>query len=62
MAATPTEPAHDTGTREIDVNAEVRKIYGAKWNAPEVAYRFGDREFVLRTGDAAIYASSPDFG
>lgn len=47
--------------REIDLSAEIRKIWGPEWNQPEVSYRFGDREFKLRTGDAAIYASSPVF-
>lgn len=59
----PTEPNHEVVTREIDLSAEARKIWGAKWNAPEVAYEFSNgRKFELRTGDAAIYASSPDFG
>lgn len=48
--------------REINLSAEVKKIYGPKWNAPEPAYEFSNgRKFELRTGDAAIYASSPDF-
>lgn len=62
MAATPTEPNHDPSFTTLDWNAEVRKQYGAKWNAPEPAYEFSSgRKFELRTGDAAIYASSPDF-
>lgn len=47
--------------REINLSAEIKKIYGPKWNEPEVSYVFGDRKFYLRTGDAAIYATSPDF-
>lgn len=61
MAATPTEKNHDPVFRTIDMNAEVKKLWGAHWNEPEVAYEFGKRKFHLRTGDAAIYASSPDF-
>ena len=62
MAATPTEVAHDPVFKERDLSAEVRRIYGPKWNAPELAYEFSSgRKFYLRTGDAAIYASSPDF-
>ena len=61
MAATPTEDAHDVIMREVNLSAEIKKIWGPKWNAPETSYVFGDRKFTLRTGDAAIYASSPDF-
>lgn len=58
-----TEQSHDPVFREIDLSAEVKRIWGTKWNKPEISYRFSnDREFELRTGDAAIYASSPDFG
>ena len=56
------EPDRPVTTREIDISAEVKKIWGNKWNAPEVAYEFSNgRKFHLRTGDAAIYESSPDF-
>lgn len=62
MAATPTEPNHDPKFRVLDMAAEIRRIYGPKWNAPEESYVFSNgRKFELRTGDAAIYASSPDF-
>ena len=47
--------------REVNLSAEIKKIWGPKWNEPEIAYEFGTRKFTLRTGDAAIYASSPDF-
>jgi len=48
--------------RTLDISAEAKKLLGAKWNAPEPAYEFSNgRKFELRTGDAAIYASSPDF-
>lgn len=48
--------------REIDLSAEIRKIYGPKWNAPEPAYEFSNgRKFELRTGDAGIYETSPVF-
>lgn len=62
MAATPTELAHDPVFRTIDMGAEIRRIYGPHWNEPEISYKFSNgREFKLRTGDAAIYSSSPDF-
>ena len=59
----PTEQEHAPVFRTLDLGAEARRIWGAKWNAPEIAYEFSNgRKFELRTGDAAIYASSPDFG
>lgn len=49
--------------REINLSAEIKKIYGNRWNYPEQAYEFSNgRKFELRTGDAAIYSTSPDFG
>lgn len=48
--------------RVIDMNAEVRKIWGSEWNKPEISYEFSNgRKFELRTEDAAIYSTSPDF-
>lgn len=62
MSATPTEESHDPVFRTIDLAAEVKKMWGPKWNEPELAYEFSNgRKFVLRTGDAAIYETSPDF-
>lgn len=58
-----TEPKHEPTFRTIDMNAEARKAVGPKWNEPSPAYEFSNgRKFVLRTEDAAIYSSSPDFG
>ena len=63
MSGTPTEESHDPTFRTIDMNAEVKKIWGPKWNAAELEYEFSDgRKFYRRTGDAAIYETSPDFG
>jgi hypothetical protein len=46
----------------INLSAEIKKIWGEKWNAPETSYEFSNgRKFELRTGDAAIYETSPDF-
>ena len=59
MSGTPTEKAHDPTFRTIDLAAETRRLLGQQWNAPELAYEFDGRKFYLRTGDAAIYASSP---
>jgi hypothetical protein len=53
--------SNDPTFRTIDMSAEAKKLWGAKWGAPEVAYEFGGRKFELRTGDAAIYETSPDF-
>ena len=48
--------------KTVNLTAEIRKIWGPEWNAPEASYEFSNgRKFVLRTGDAAIYATSPDF-
>lgn len=60
MAGTPTEKAHDPVFRTLDLGAEAKKMLGPKWSEPELAYEFTGRKFYLRTGDAAIYASSPD--
>lgn len=58
-----TEPKHDPTFRTIDMNAEVKRMLGAKWNAPEIAYEFSNgKKFELRTEDAAIYITSKDFG
>ena len=47
---------------ERSLSAEIKKLWGPKWNEPETSYVFSNgREFKLRTGDAAIYATSPDF-
>ena len=54
---------NDPVFREIDLSAEAKKLWGAKWGAPETSYEFSNgRKFELRTGDAAIYETSPDFG
>ena len=48
--------------KTVNLTAEIRKIWGPERNAPEASYEFSNgRKFVLRTGDAAIYATSPDF-
>jgi len=57
-----TEQPHDPTGTVIDWNAEVRKVWGPNWNKPETAYEFSNgRKFELRTEDASIYSSSPDF-
>ena len=62
MSGTPTEESHDPNFRVIDMNAEVKKRLGAKYNAPEVTYEFSNgRKFEERTQDAAIYETSPNF-
>ena len=58
-----TEQSHDPVFRTVDLSAEIKKMYGPKWNEPEVEYEFdgGRRKFKRRTGDASIYETSPDF-
>ena len=57
-----TEEPHDPVFREIDMGAEAKKKWGVNWNKPETAYQFSNgRKFELRTEDAAIYETSPDF-
>jgi len=58
MSGTPTEQSHDPVFREINLSAEIRRIWGATWNSPELAYQFGDRKFYLRTEDAGIYTGA----
>lgn len=42
--------------REVDLSAQVRHIWGDKWNEPEVEYEFSNgRTFTRRTEDAGIY-------
>lgn len=60
------EPKHDPTFRTIDMSAEAIKVWGPHWNEAETSYVFGagdkERKFKLKTGDAAIYITSPDFG
>lgn len=59
----PTNPPNNISATVIDLSAEVRRIWGPSWNKPSVSYEFSNgRKFELMTQDAAIYASSPDFG
>ena len=52
----------DVTFREINLSAEIKKIWGDKFHEAETSYEFSNgRKFELRTGDAAIYATSPDF-
>ena len=56
------EKPNDPQFRTIDLAAETKRLWGLKWNQPEVSYEFSNgRKFELRTGDAAIYETSPDF-
>jgi hypothetical protein len=56
--STSTQPP---SSKQVDLSAEIKKIWGQEWNKPETSYEFSGRKFELRTGDAAIYATSPDF-
>jgi hypothetical protein len=47
--------------RTIDLSAEAKKMWGAKWGAPEIAYEFSSgRKFYLRTEDSLIYRASDE--
>lgn len=49
--------------REINISAEIKKIWGVEWNKPELEYRFSNgREFRRRTEDVGVYETSQDFG
>ena len=55
-----TEVSHDPTATVIDLNAEIRKLWGPEWNKPEKSYEFSNgRKFELRTEDAAIYLPQP---
>jgi hypothetical protein len=55
---TPTEQAHDPIFRELNISAEIKRMWGPKWNAPELAYEFSNgRKFYLRTEDSGIYST-----
>ena len=41
--------------REINLAAEIKRMWGPEWNKPSEAYRFEDRLFYLRTEDSGIY-------
>ena len=55
MAATPTEQNHDPIVREVNLSAEIKKIWGPKWTQPETSYVFGTRKFQERTEDGGAY-------
>ena len=58
-----TEPSHNPDFKTVDLSAEVKKRWGPEWGKPSTSYEFSSgRKFELRTEDAAIYSSSPDFG
>jgi hypothetical protein len=60
---TPTEEDHSVIFRELNISAEIKRLWGTQWNSPELAYEFGDRKFYLRTEDAGIYTgASPGLG
>ena len=62
VAPTGTPTPNDPTFKTVDLGAEVIRMWGAEWNKPEIAYEFSNgKKFELRTGDAAIYASSPKF-
>ena len=55
-----TEQRHDPIFREVNISAEIKRMYGPRWNEPELAYEFSNgRKFYLRTEDAGIYRNSP---
>ena len=58
----PPEPPNNPIFREVNLTAEIKKVWGPKWAQPETSYEFSNgRKFELRTEDANIYSTSPDF-
>jgi len=56
------DPRSDVVMRTVNLSAEIKKIWGPEWNAPEQEYEFSNgRKFTRRTGDCAMYETSPDF-
>lgn len=54
---------NDVVFRELDLGAEIKNIWGSKWNAPETEYEFSNgRKFDLRTSDSGIYAGTQSSG
>ena len=46
------EKPNDPIFRTIDLSAEVKKIWGKEWSAPEVSYEFSNgRKFYLNPKD-----------
>lgn len=57
-----TTPTNNVIFREVNLSAEIKKIWGPEWNKPEVEYEFSNgKKFYRKTEDAAIYSTSPDF-
>ena len=55
-------PENKVNFREINLSAEIKKIWGPQYNAPVTEYEFSNgRKFERRTEHAAIYDTSPDF-
>jgi hypothetical protein len=49
-------PSDNASYREINLSAEVKKMWGKEWNQPEVEYEFSNgRTFKRRTEEAGIY-------
>ena len=56
MAYNSTHSQAKVTTREVDLSAEVKKMWGKKWNEPEEEYVFSNgRKFIRRTEEAGIY-------
>lgn len=48
--------------KEINLSAEIKKIWGKKWNQAQPEYEFSSgRVFERRPGDEGMYETSPDF-
>jgi hypothetical protein len=48
--------------REVNLSAEIKKVWGKEWAEPELEYQFSNgRKFYRKTEHAAIYETSPDF-
>jgi hypothetical protein len=48
--------------KEIDLSAEIKKVWGTEWAKPELEYEFSNgKKFYRRTEHAGVYETSPDF-
>jgi hypothetical protein len=53
---------NDFPMREVNLSAEIKKMWGKEWDAPELEYQFSNgKKFYRRPEHAAIYDTSPDF-
>ena len=53
---------NDFPMREVNLSAEIKKMWGKEWDAPVLEYEFSNgKKFYRKPEHAAIYDTSPDF-